>query len=170
MVLTVLSCKTPIISPQGKDQNCFGILGTDWFSTERQDNIRSRQHKVGREGMCVSTRSPPQQIPRSGCTPVIQYLSQKPIPLIPIRLQEDGRVSLVCHKRQQRCKDFPPVCTNSSSNVPKLCQCTWLSHSRVGPCPIPKDANIICPANQGPHVPNSFRQEIAVDLSAEMRC
>ena len=71
MVLTVLSCKTPIISPQEKDQNCFGILGTDWFSMERQDNIRSRQHRVGREGMCVSTRSLPQQTPRSGCTPVI---------------------------------------------------------------------------------------------------
>ena len=71
MILTVPSCKTPIISPQGKDQNCFGILGTDWFSTERQDNIRNGQQKVGRERMCVSTRSLPQQTPRSGCTPVI---------------------------------------------------------------------------------------------------
>jgi len=61
-------------SPQGEDQNCFGILGTNWFSTGRQDNIRSEQRNgVGGERMCVphATRNLPQKTPQSERTLVI---------------------------------------------------------------------------------------------------
>jgi len=66
--------ETTMTSPQGKDQDCFGTLGTDWFTTGRQDNVRSKQRKgVGGEGMCVShaTRNLLQKTPRSECTLVI---------------------------------------------------------------------------------------------------
>jgi len=54
--------------PQGEDLNCLGILGTNWFSTGRQDNIRSKQRKdVGGERMYApnATRSLPQETPQS---------------------------------------------------------------------------------------------------------